>query len=205
MRRLHVSLPWDQSDGIYHMIGIYIAEFSGIIAILRHGIIAMILDESQRLERSRVDAVFEKMTADPIRTAFFSMSADLSELDVEDCKLRDIFNKTVQRLTERRNEIAHADWHIGWMDAHTREMIEPTATKIYASVKQGVSVKMVYDFKKLDNLVREVLIAQRVAVHFTEVCICRARGDLSRKLTDLLMVESSEDYGKYLMLKPGVS
>jgi hypothetical protein len=201
IKRLHPDLPWEQSDAIYHEIGIFIVKFSEIVSMLRTGIVVCLGSDPFSVEFAEINAVFDKMTADPIRTAFFTLCGESASLDDEDCKIRDVMNMTIQRLAERRNEIAHADWSIGWVENETNKVVPPVAHKIHASVKKGLSNRQVFDPKRLHNLVWEALTAYEAIKHFVWICRDRVTGEGDARLRDKLEIDSRDWLGKFVKVK----
>lgn len=198
MRRRHDHLPWDESDAIYHYIGVYIVEFSSIVSLMRQFISSFMSPDKMHKRNPMLDSVFDKMTADPIRTAFFAICREYAHLEGEDERIRAVLNAHVQRMTERRNEIAHADWHVGWIIADTDEVVPPTATKIHLA-KEGTRHEVVFNANKLINLIAEIDILRKSLMHFGYTCISRHSGDLSVRPSDILEISKDQLFGKIVV------
>ena len=78
------------------------------------------------------------MTADPIRGAFFAISSEVGDLNDEDRSVRKALQTIVQYYIQLRNDIAHADWSVGWTVADTGELIQPSAHKAKVA-KDGIA------------------------------------------------------------------
>ncbi|MBS2538250.1 hypothetical protein KGQ20_36415 [Catenulispora sp. NF23] len=198
MRRRHDDLPWDESDAIYHYIGVYIVEFSSIVSLMRHFVSSFISPDAEYGGNPMLDSVFDKMTADPIRTSFFALCREYAHLEDEDERIRATLNAHVQRMTERRNEIAHADWHVGWVIADTDEVVPPTATKIHVA-KDGIRREEVFNANKLINLIVEIDILRKSLRHFGFTCLKRHSGDLSVQPSDILEISKHQRFGKIVV------
>jgi hypothetical protein len=124
---------------IHQAIGRYITVFSEVMATMRHGIGLFLgpTDAEFRPPDPLLETLFAQMTADPIRAALFAISSQVSDLNDGDRSIRKALQTIVQHYIRLRNDIAHADWAVGWEVVDTGELIPPAASKIKLA-KDGI-------------------------------------------------------------------
>jgi hypothetical protein len=126
-------------------IGRFTTAFSEMVATMKqwlHNFLTPADEEFPWPSNPLLHALTGPMTADPIRSAFFGMCAILGEFDESDRKVIRALQALVQREIELRNQVAHADWTLGWTDHQTGNPVEPTAHKVRIT-KSGVANEVV--------------------------------------------------------------
>lgn len=105
----------NQADASMRAIGMYFAEFSSLVALMRR----MLTDQIAHDERSfkllqlALGSLSPQQVADP----FFAMCRAIGNLDQNsgEAKIASVLREQVNEEIKRRNRIAHGDWYMqGW-------------------------------------------------------------------------------------------
>nr|WP_122975204.1 hypothetical protein [Mycolicibacterium komanii]CRL70331.1 hypothetical protein CPGR_01943 [Mycolicibacterium komanii] len=164
---------------LHRVIGGYIDVFSGLMHTMRQAITDYLAppDERYPLGSPLLDVLFATMTANPIVDSFFGLSTLVGELDEAEIAVKNALRKSVNAHVSYRNDIAHADWSIGWEVADTSERVPDTAYKIKTKagvptmsdlgLSTGGIIAQINDLQQLKTLVRS----------FGAACRSRQRGD----------------------------
>ncbi|MEV6218616.1 hypothetical protein [Nocardia sp. NPDC051833] len=167
-------------DDVYMAIGNYITRFSEVIHLMRQQIADYLAPTSERFRgpiSPLLDMLFDKMTASPVVESYFAMSSQAANLDADDIQIRNTLRKLVVRQVEFRNQIAHADWHVGWRNADTNEAIPFQVRKTKSS---GFGYPVLTDLDLTpDSICTEVCVLQELlhtVLLFGSVCRMRQRG-----------------------------
>jgi hypothetical protein len=183
---------------IHLAIGNYITAFSQVVAVMRHGIDLFLTpaDVEFRPPDPLLETLFAQMTADPIRSALFAISSQVGDLNDPDRSIRKALQTIVQHYIQLRNDIAHADWTVGWVIADTNEVLQPTAHKIKV-VRDGIEhTSLPLTSEQLEREVGHLHQLDRMLRIWIDVCRKRQRGDLSIRPSDLLyLYRTSETIG----------
>ncbi len=183
---------------IHRAIGNYITAFSQVVATMRHGIDLFLApkDVEFRLPDPLLETLFAQMTADPIRSALFAISSQVADLNDPDRSIRKALQTIVQHYIQLRNDIAHADWAVGWVIADTNEVIQPTAHKLKV-VREGIEqTSLPFTAQQLEREVSHLHQMDFMLRIWIDVCRKRQRGDLSERPSDLLyLYRTSEEIG----------
>lgn len=117
---------------LHRAIGGYITVFSEVVARMRQQIAVYFEPESVEFELGNplLDVLFSSMTAQPIVNSFFALSTHVGDLDETDLRIRNALRRAVNDEVSYRNDLAHADWSVGWVDMDTDEPVPPAAHKI---------------------------------------------------------------------------
>ncbi|TFD49386.1 hypothetical protein E3T55_11480 [Cryobacterium frigoriphilum] len=117
---------------LHRAIGGYITTFSEMTALMRQMIgeyLAPVDDEFPR-PNPLLNIVFATMTAKPISDSFFAMATAVGDLDETGGRIRNALKREVTHNISFRNDLAHADWSLGWVNADTNEPLPSAAYKI---------------------------------------------------------------------------
>ncbi|OXR40305.1 hypothetical protein B7C42_07643 [Nocardia cerradoensis] len=178
-------------DDVYMAIGNYITRFSEVIHLMRQQIADYLAPASERFRTPvspLLDALFDKMTAGPVVESYFAMSSQAANLDRDDTQIRSTLRKLMVAQVEFRNQIAHADWHVGWRYADTKEAIPFTVRKTKSS---GLGYPVLTDLDLTPASICAEVCALQELFHtvmlFGSVCRMRQRG-VEAKLTEVLEV-----------------
>jgi hypothetical protein len=184
---------------IHQVIGPYITVFSEVVATMRHGIGLFLgpADAELRPPDPLLETLFAQITADPIRAALFAISSQVGDLNDEDRSIRKALQTIVQHYIRLRNDIAHADWAIGWEVADTGELVPPAASKIKLA-KDGIErTSLPFTAEQLRREIDHLHQLDMLLRIWINVCRKRQVGDLSTRPSDLLYVyKTSEDVGR---------
>jgi hypothetical protein len=93
-------------------IGEFIVVFSTVVMEMRRFLQRVIAQKGTR-EFRLMNAVFDGMTTNPVKNAFFSVCGQLRQLNEDDRKVRRTLDSNTALLISYRNQIAHADWLVG--------------------------------------------------------------------------------------------
>jgi hypothetical protein len=183
---------------IHQAIGGYITAFSEVVAALRRGIDIFLApaDVMFRAPDPLLEILFAQMTADPIRAAFFAISSQVGDLNDDDRSVRKALQTMVQHYIRLRNDIAHADWSVGWEVADTGELVSPTAHRVKVA-KDGIEhTSLPYTPEQLEREIGHLNYLRRALGIWARACRQRQVGDLSTRPSDLLSVyQTSEKVG----------
>jgi hypothetical protein len=184
---------------IHQEIGRYITVFSEVVTTMRHGIGLFLgpTDAELRPSNPLLETLFAQMTADPIRAALFAISSQVSDLNDEDRSIRKTLQTIVQHYIRLRNDIAHADWAVGWEVVDTGELVPPAASK-FKLAKDGIEhTSLPFTAEQLRREIDHLHQLNRLLRIWINVCRKRQVGDLSTRPSDLLYVyKTSEDVGR---------
>jgi hypothetical protein len=175
---------------IHQAIGGYITAFSDVVAALRHGIDLFLapVDVKFRVPDPLLEILFAQMTADPIRAAFFAISSQVGDLNDDDRSVRKALQTIVQHYILLRNDIAHADWSVGWEVVDTGELVPPTAHKVKVA-KDGIEhTSLPFTPKQLEREIGHLNYLRQALGIWIKACRQRQVGDLSTRPSDLLSV-----------------
>lgn len=178
---------------LHRTIGGYITAFSELTAIMRVQINDYLAPVEQEYppQNKLLDVLFASMAAKPIADSFFSLSTAVGDLDESDAQIRRQLRRCVDQHIVFRNDIAHAEWSIGWENADTGEVAPPAAFRIktmggvpqisnVAITANGIATRI----NELNRLRRSVML-------YGTVCRSRQRGDTVR-VSDRLALGTAE-------------
>jgi hypothetical protein len=116
---------------LHRVIGGYIAIFSELISGMRYQMYRFLAEsEGNPFSQSPlIEILFANMTARPLTDSFFAMCLEVAPLDEREIAIKRALQSWTQRHISIRNDIAHADWTIGWAVVDTNEPVPPTAAK----------------------------------------------------------------------------
>ena len=118
---------------LHRAIGAFTTTFSEMLANMRRATIAYFEEDDYpvRGDRARLfDSIYATMTAKPISDSFFASSRVVAHFDAADEAILKTIRKTVSEQVEFRNDIAHADWSVGWQTHPEGEKLPPSAHKV---------------------------------------------------------------------------
>src|SRR5579862_2050863 len=100
-----------QTNESLRAIGRYVVEFSQLVRSMRNVV-------ARRLTWGCHPVVLGELTlgeatASQIADVFFGMCKEWSQLDAEEAKVASALRKAVKQAIEKRNDVAHGDWHVG--------------------------------------------------------------------------------------------
>lgn len=139
--RLHRS----QTEALYAGLGKFVAAFEMIVFNMRQRLMFMLTKTG--LDQQLVSPAFAELTAGPLLSVFratVSTAISKSAVYADDEKvagqaiLDNIYNR-ILTMTQRRNEIVHGTWFIGWASADQNDFGEADGFKP-KNTKSGVKI-----------------------------------------------------------------
>lgn len=143
-----------QTHELYASIGKFIVEFEHICFEMQKAILWMLRDQGLKNQQV-VDILLAGYTADPLRTLLESLIGELTTTNDKERKIiKNIFSR-IQKITEKRNDVAHSTWFIGWGNATTQDFSEASGHKLHKN-KQGEARKSFkYKAENFNDLITE--------------------------------------------------
>jgi len=136
---------------------------------------------------------FAQMTVDPIRAALFAISSQVGDLNNEDRAVQKVLQGVVQYYTQIRNDVAHAEWLVGWELSDTDDQVPPTAYRIKVT-KHGTEGRWLPTTpEQLERQAGHLHYLDNVFRTWINECRKRQVGDLSTRPSDHLYVYSTND------------
>ncbi len=136
-----------QTSELYTNIGEFVVKFEHVCHAMQTAITFMM--HGQGLQNQQVaNILLAGYTADPLRTLFESLIGELTNLNDKEKKIiKNIFSR-VQKLTEKRNDVVHSTWYIGWGNKQTQDFSEAPGHRLHKN-KQGAALKA-FNYKAED-------------------------------------------------------
>lgn len=128
-----------EAVGVQAGIGGYVAAFSQVPAQMRDCMIEMIVGpDAPAAKTSLMHTLLSKMTADPLRSAFFAMCFQVAtDLHDEDRTILRILETETQFQIKLRNDVAHADWQVGIHHRTTGKLVPAEARRMKVDRQAG--------------------------------------------------------------------
>lgn len=137
----------DQTDDIYRAIGKFSVKFEQLIFYMGQGI-TFFLSQSGLKNQQLSNIVLAGLTAQPVKNMFSAMIYEfIKSSDSERKIVKEILNQ-VQSLIERRNDIVHSTWFVGWANPSDTDFREVSGHKLTKG-SSGAGVK-VFNFTSAD-------------------------------------------------------
>ena len=128
-----------QTAEVYQAIGKCSVKFEHVTFTMQQAI-TFLLQKGGLKNQRLANVMLADLTAYPLKSIFQAMIPESSELSQEERNICDkIFSRT-QRLIERRNDIIHSTWFVGWAHPDDTDFSEIAGAK-QARGKQGAAIK----------------------------------------------------------------
>ena len=137
----------EQTDDIYRSIGKFSVKFEQIVHSMSLGI-TMMLSMNGLNNQQLAHIMLAELTAYPTKSIFGAMIAEIRELSDRDRQIVNGILKRVQDLIDRRNDIVHSTWFVGWASPENPVFDEVSGHKLTRG-KSGAGVKG-FKFKSKD-------------------------------------------------------
>jgi hypothetical protein len=172
---------------LHRTIGGYITVFSELTALMRHQIVTYLSPvEQAHLAHNRLyDVLFAAMTAKPIVDAYFAMSTEVGQFDEADVAIRNQLKRAVNDHVAFRNDIAHAEWSIGWEIADTGEPVPPVAMRIKSTNGVPTVTNVDITAARIAQQINDLNRLRRLVMIFGTACRGRQQGADTR-VSDVL-------------------
>jgi hypothetical protein len=185
-----------EAEELYRAIGDFVVVFSTVVMEMRRFLQQTITLQATPESRF-MNAVFDRMTANPIKVAYFSICSQLRELNDEDRKVRGTLQANIDNLMGRRNQIAHADWLVG--EYRRKPASGTVAVKIRAGNEVLGIEPLDFSVERLKGLSKEASRIRRQVVIFGRSC----RWQDNPSLSEIYEIVDN-DKAKYLKRKDGI-
>lgn len=189
---------------LHRAIGQYITAFSEVVVELRRGI-GRFLHADEAGEPlwwhppPQLAVLLDRMTAGPLGSGYFAMSGTVAELSDADRAVRDALLRIYSACVALRNNIAHADWDVGWADATSGEIVVPRAVKTRVSKDGPEPVALAIDASLIAEEALKLHVVTRSIRAFTESCLALRSGDSdARPAVALRIYESVPPAGQWV-------
>jgi hypothetical protein len=128
-----------QTGELYSNIGEFVVKFEHVCHAMQTAITFLMHD--QGLQNQQVaNILLAGYTADPLRTLFESLIGEVVKPNDNERKIiKNIFTR-IQKLTEKRNDVVHSTWYIGWGNEQTQDFSEAPGHRLHKN-KQGAALK----------------------------------------------------------------
>ncbi|MDQ6526458.1 hypothetical protein RB608_22755 [Nocardioides sp. LHD-245] len=185
------SVPYERRPEVrelHNSIGLYMTVFSELASLMRRSIHEFLAPTGEEFPPPNrlLDVMFANMTAKPLADSFYSMAREVGNLEATDVAIKNRLRRETQQHISFRNDLAHAEWSIGWENAETGGAIPPSSVRIK-------SVDGVPRLKDMGITTSDLYRAVRyLRVHIDQVrfvartCRDRQRGNRDPRLADQL-------------------
>jgi hypothetical protein len=180
---------------LFLVLGEFTVAFSELVSSMRESA-SLLLEEPSKgtdvdlaLQRNhRLHTAFESLTADPIATIYFSLCGDVGDLDENDIAVLRALRRLVSEYVSVRNQIAHADWSVGWVDHETDEAVEPAAYKIRTSKLQTRYQKLTLTVDGIHECSGQMSYVSSLLRTYAAICRDRQCGKVTLRPSDKLVL-----------------
>lgn len=152
-----------QIDELYRAYGEFAVQFEHLIDGTRMAI-ADILQHEGLHNQQVANIILADLTAAPLRNLFGSLVGETKNLDKNDRRIFDNVLKRMQALTERRNEIIHGTWYIGWTSEVDDDFSIASGVKLHKSNKGGAVKSFKHSVTDFENLSKEAVALSNVVL-----------------------------------------
>lgn len=143
----------EQTDDIYRAIGKFNVRFEQLVFYMGEGI-SSFLSKNGLNNQQLSNIILADQTAYPIKTMFGAMIFEIVDLNDNERRIVKNILKQVQDLIDRRNDIVHCTWFVGWTSPSDNNFSDVTGRKLKRG-NSGAEVKGFdltrADFDQLSN------------------------------------------------------
>ena len=136
-----------QTNEIYREIGRFTVKFEHISFAMQMGI-QQILGRSGLANQQLAHIILAEQTAYPLKSMLQAMIAETGNLDKTDLIIADKIFKQLGVLIEKRNNIIHSTWFVGWASEEDTNFSEVDSRKLSRG-KTGAGIKK-FDYTASD-------------------------------------------------------
>lgn len=190
----------------HRALGGYVEIYSQGISAMRHGIEAFLAPEGERHPRGNplFHILFAGMTAKPISDAFFGMATVAAELAPSEVSIRNALRREWETQTSFRNDLAHAEWAVGWEDAETGEPVPPGSTRIKNVDGVPTLTNLSIDTNVIIGEINRLIPLVRKIQRFAWACRDRQSGEIQTITDRFVVIEPTADEPRRVILAPEV-
>ena len=156
-----------KEDEIYRAIGQFAVKFEHVVLSLLTGI-RFLLHRGGLVSPNLANVMLAGLTAEQLKSILQAMIPEFVVLDQRDERIvKEIFKKVVN-IIEKRNDIIHRSWLVGWPGVKQTEFSKVHGSK-FKRGKKGIEFKPVsYTVMDFDSLSAEcdyaVMLIDRLAI-----------------------------------------
>lgn len=163
---------------LHQALGGYFESYSIGLATMRHTVEGFLaFPSSDPFHRNRLfDVLFAGMTAKPLADAFFSMCTIAGALEAYEIKVRNTLRATWTGHTTFRNDLAHAEWNVGW-ETMDGEPVPPSAVRV--KMRDGLPTlsNLAVDTNDIIEKINDLVVVNAVLREFGNSCRKRQEGE----------------------------
>lgn len=128
-----------QTRELYANIGEFVVKFEHVYHAMQTAITFML--HGQGLQNQQVaNVLLAGYTADPLRTLFESLIGEIVNPNDDERKIIKNILSRIQKITEKRNDVVHSTWFIGWGNETTQDFSEAPGYRLHKN-KQSAALK----------------------------------------------------------------
>jgi hypothetical protein len=128
-----------QTNEIYQEIGKFAVQFEMLTHAFQMGI-QQILSKSGLANSNLTNIILADQTAYPLKSMLQAMLAEVGNFDDSDRVISNAIFKEAGELIEKRNDIIHSTWFVGWASETDTEFGTTDSVK-YTKGKLGAGIK----------------------------------------------------------------
>jgi hypothetical protein len=161
-----------ETDDAYRAIGRYIVVFSELVRMMRMETADFVGGSGRWL---LVDIILGEAQAKPITDAFFGMCRHAADYTKPEGKVASALKKGVMRTITDRNDIAHGDWHVGYVlhdaenKAHTT--MPPYLRRIHPTREAGAYKNRELTVQEIDRMTDKLLELLTTVAEFGKLAL----------------------------------
>lgn len=144
----------EQSNAIYCAYGEFAVNFEHVCGAI-HTAITFILNQEGLRNQQVSNILLAGLTAEPLRVIFSSLLAETQKFNAEEKKIVDSVVKRFQLLTEKRNDIIHGTWFVGWASPTDTDFSKVSGFKHHRSNKGASAKSFGFGVEEFESLTRE--------------------------------------------------
>lgn len=202
--RSYHELP--QVRELHRALGGYVEIYSQGVSAMRHGIETFLAPDGEPHPRGNplFHILFAGMTAKPISDAFFGMAAVAAGLKPSEMSVRNVLRREWQAQTSFRNDLAHAEWAVGWEDAETGKPVPPGSTRIKNVDGVPTLTNLSIDTSVIIGEINSLIPLVRQIQRFAWACRDRQSGHIGTILDWFVVIEPKADEPRRVVLAPEI-
>lgn len=162
----------DQTGELYRAYGEFAVKFEHVCHAVHTAMVFMLHMEGLKNQQV-AHGLLAGLTADPLRSIFAMLVAETQQLDNQEKHIVNSVLKRFQKLTERRNDVLHGTWFIGWGHPSDTDFSVASGIKHHRSNKGASSKSFKFSTVEFQVLTRE---AEALAAIFQRLHGCFVGG-----------------------------
>lgn len=161
-----------QTGELYRAYGEFAVKFEHVCHAVHTAMVFMLHMEGLKNQQV-AHVLLAGLTADPLRSMFAALVAETQQLDNQEKKIIDSVLKRFQSLTEKRNDVIHGTWFIGWANPSDIDFSVASGLKHHRSNKGASARSFNFGAEEFQVLTQE---AEALAAIFQRLHGCFVGG-----------------------------